>query len=347
MIQVLEELRKRVDLGLIVARPNGRLTIFDYTNQCMFDRAWDEYTMQARGLVLDDQGKIVARPWRKFFNVNERPETKLEALPSETPELSDKMDGSMIIVFHDEETGWRAITRGCWENVQTKYANAWLAQNSKVLHRDNTYMFELIAPWNRLVIPYAKDELILLGIVKTGPGEDASYAQVANYAQNHGLKAVKFETRPLSEISLEDPKVRDREGFVARYSNGLRVKLKYRQYMLLHKILTGLSVKGIWETLSTNNEPSFVDVPDEFMEWFRKQRDGLKKAYSEIEEKAKVVFAATPTLPSRKDYALAFQKTPELMPILFLMLDKRPYAEMIWDRIKPKGKSGTFQVDQE
>lgn len=344
---MLEELRKRVDLGLIAARPNGRLTIFDYTNHCMFERAWDEYTMQARGLVLDDQGKIIARPWRKFFNANERPETRLEALPAETPELSDKMDGSMIIVFHDDQTGWRAITRGCWDNVQTKYANAWLEKNHQVLDKKNTYIFELIAPWNRLVIPYAKDEMILLGIVETTSGKDASYAQVSIAASAMGFPAVKFETKPISSISLEDPKIRDREGYVARYSNGLRVKLKYQQYMILHKILTGLSVKGIWETLSTNNEPSFENVPDEFMEWFRKQRDGLKKSYSEIEEKAKVLFKSIPPQPTRKDYAVEYRKYPDLCPILFLMLDKHPYAELIWDKIKPKGQSGTFQVNQE
>lgn len=343
---MLDELKKRVEQGYVNARQNGRLTIFDYTNHCMFERAWDEITVQARGLVLDDQGKVIARPWAKFFNINERPETKLEALPAETPELSDKMDGSMIIIFHDEQTGWRAITRGCWENEQTKYANAWLAQSHRRLHRDNTYMFELIAPWNRIVIPYAKEELILLGIVKTASGEDASYAQVSDYAQNYGFKAVKFETKPLSEISLEDPKVRDREGFVARYSNGLRVKLKYQQYMMLHKILTGLSVKGIWEILSTGNEPTFDNVPDEFMAWYAQQRDGLKTAFSEIEAKAKAIFASTPAQPSRKDYASIFTKKGIMAPILFSMLDNKPYAEIIWDRIKPKGQTGTFQVDE-
>lgn len=345
---LIEELRKRVDLGLIAARPNGRLTIFDYTNHCMFERAWDEFTTQARGLVLDDQGRIVARPWPKFFNLNERPETRLEALPTETPELSEKLDGSMIIVFHDQvEKRWRAITRGCWENPQTKYANAWLGKNTPALDVRNTYMFELIAPWNRLVIPYAEEEMVLLGIVRTDTGEDASYAQVGAYAQNYGLKAVGFETKPISSISLEDPKVRDREGYVARYSNGLRVKLKYKQYMILHKILTGLSVKGIWETLSVNNEPSFENVPDEFMDWFRKQRDGLKKAYREIEEKAKAAFSSTPPQPTRKDHAIAFQKHKDLTGILFLMLDKKDYSEIIWDKIKPKGQSGTFQVNQE
>lgn len=67
---MLDELRKRIDDGLITATPNGRLTIYNYSNHCVYERAWDEYTMAARGLVLDDTGRILARPWPKFFNLN-------------------------------------------------------------------------------------------------------------------------------------------------------------------------------------------------------------------------------------------------------------------------------------
>lgn len=344
---MLEELRKRVDKGLVVARPNGRLTIFDYTNHCMFERAWDEFTMQARGLILDDQGQIVARPWAKFFNLNERPETRLEALPSETPELSEKMDGSMIVVFHDDvEKRWRATTRGCWDNPQTKYANGWLEKNAQVLEPGKTYIFELVAPWNRLVIPYAKEEMILLGIIETASGKDSTYSEVAQEGRKMGLKSVAFQSKPISELDLADPTIKFQEGYVARFSNGLRIKLKYQQYMALHKVMTGLSVKGIWEILSVGNEPTFDNVPDEFMDWYRKQRDGLKAAYSQIEEKARAAFNATPKLPSRKEYAAAFRQHKDLSGILFLMLDKQPYHEIIWDRIKPFGQSGTFQVEE-
>lgn len=344
---MLEELRKRVEQGLVVARQNGRLTIFDYTNHCMFERAWDEYTMQARGLILDDQGQVVARPWAKFFNLNQRPETRLEALPAETPELSEKMDGSMIVVFYDDvESRWRATTRGCWDNVQTKYANAWLEKNAGPLTPGNTYIFELVAPWNRLVIPYAKEEMILLGIVETVSGRDSTYAEVAREAKVMNLRPVAFQSKPIADVDLADPTIQFQEGFVARFSNGLRVKLKYQQYMALHKVMTGLSVKGIWETLSVGNEPTFDNVPDEFMDWYRKQRDGLKSAFSQIEEKAKAVFNSTPKQPSRKDYAAAFMKHRDLAGILFLMLDGQSYQEIIWDKIKPFGPSGTFQVDE-
>lgn len=343
---MLVELLKRVDQGYVNARPSGRLTIFDYSNHCVFERAWDEITLQARGLVLDDQGQVVARPFRKFFNLGERPETRLEALPAETPELSEKLDGSMIIVFHDDvENRWRAITRGCWENAQTIYANEWLENHGHRLEPGQTYLFELIAPWNRIVIPYAKTELVLLGIVDTATGKDLSYAETAVIALRNGLRPVGFESKPLVEIDLNDPKVRDKEGFVARYSNGLRVKLKYAEYLSLHKVLTGLSIKGLWELLSTGKEPTFENVPDEFMDWYRKQRDGLRKAYSEVETRATEAFASVPAQPTRREYATEFLKHKDLAPILFLMLDHRDYTEVIWDRIKPKGQTATFQQD--
>lgn len=345
---MLEELKKRVDLGHVSAIPDGRLTIFNYTNHCVFENGWDEFTMAARGLVLDDQGKVIARPFKKFFNLNQRPETRLEALPAETPELSEKYDGSLLIVFMDPyQARWRAITRGCWENVQTKYAETWLKENRDVLDIRRTYLFELIAPWNRIVIPYDKEDMVLLGIVDTASGKDWSYAEVEKEGEITGLRTVEFESKPLDSIALDNPKIRDKEGFVARFSNGLRVKLKYTQYIALHKVLTGLSVKGIWEILSVGNDPNFENVPDEFMDWYRKQRDGLKKAFLEIEAKAQAVFQATPKLETRKDYAMVFTKHGPLAGILFSMLDKKPYAETIWNQIKPHGPTGTFQVDQE
>src|SRR4051812_11954403 len=113
------ELRSRVEQGYVVAARCEHLTVYNYSTKCVYEEAWDEITMAARGLVLDDSGVVIARPWPKFFNLNERPETMLAALPQETPELAEKYDGSLVVLFYDLVTGqWRAITRGCWDNEQ-------------------------------------------------------------------------------------------------------------------------------------------------------------------------------------------------------------------------------------
>jgi hypothetical protein len=334
-------LEERVADGRIVAQKNGRLTLYNYSNRTVFERLWDEYTMAARGLVLDDTGRVIARPWKKFFNHGERVN---DVLPAEVPELATKYDGSLLIVFHDGDS-WRAVTRGCWDNVQTQYAYGWLKDHDHKLMKERTYLFELVAPWNRIVLHYPKDDMILLGMVETESGRDFSYNETRVYALRWDLSPVQFEVKPLECLNLEDPAIKNEEGYVARFSNGYRVKLKYRQYMLLHKIVTGLSIKGIWEILASGNQPDFSNVPDEFMGWYRKQRDRIQAKYDGILETAKAAFAAVGKQETRKDYALAFKKYPEIQGALFRLLDGGNPGEVIWKMCKPEMHE-VFKVDE-
>ena len=59
----------------------GNISSFNYTDKAFYDRVWDAQTTKARGLYLDTmKGKVTARAYDKFFNINERPETKFEML---------------------------------------------------------------------------------------------------------------------------------------------------------------------------------------------------------------------------------------------------------------------------
>jgi RNA ligase len=330
-----------VSEGWVNATRDGDLTIYNYSNRAVFEREWNEFTMAARGLVLRDNGQIVARPWKKFFNLGERPDDKL---PVETPELSKKYDGSLIVVFFDD-VKWRAVTRGCWENVQTQYAARWLERHDGKLQKGFTYLFELVAPWNRIVVHYPKDDMILLGMVATETGEDFSYREVRNEALRVGLSPVEYDTRPIESLNLEDPAIKNEEGFVARFSNGFRVKLKYRQYILLHKIVTGLSIKGIWEILASGNQPDFSNVPDEFMGWYRKQRDKIQAKFDGLKGEAVALFQSIGKKNSRKDYALEYTKHSDVAGALFRLLDGKDPAEVIWKRCRPEVHE-VFKVDE-
>lgn len=338
------ELDKRVEQKLVTVTKSGPLSLYNYSNSCVYEKQWDEYTMAARGLVIHDDGRIIARPWPKFFNMGERPETMPDALPAETPELSMKYDGSLLVVFFDGER-WRAVTRGCWENIQTKYANEWLTQNHHRLMVGYTFLFELVAPWNRIVVHYAQADMVLIGVIETESGNDWTYAAVQNYAQDRKLTPLRFERKPLTELKLDDPAIKNEEGFVARFSSGLRVKLKYKQYLYLHKIVTGLSVKGIWEILASGNEPDFSNVPDEFMGWYTKQRDKIKTEYEKVEQLAVLVYSQIGKRETRKDYAEQFTKHPAIAGALFRMLDGKPHAELLWKQVKPNAHE-VFKVDE-
>jgi RNA ligase len=327
----------------------GGLTIYKYTSKCDLEGNWNFHTKMARGLILDDSGKIVARPFTKFWNLNQRPETNANVLPAETPELSDKLDGSLIVTFFNPETGaWQGVTMGSWDNDQTRYANPWLAARRDKLDPAYTYLFEIVGPWNRIVVFYPETRMVLIGVVHTESGEDWSYTQVREFGTKAGLETVRFERRPFQEIDFNDPRITNEEGYVARYSNGLRVKLKYAEYFRLHKILTQLSIKGVWELLSTGQptEEVLKNVPDEFRNWFNVERAKILERKKKIEDEAKKVFAGCPICSSRKEYAAYFTKfEPPIPGICFRMLDGKPHDDIAWKCAKPETHE-TFHVDE-
>jgi len=204
-------------------------------------------------------------------------------------------------------------------------------------------MFELVAPWNRIVVFYPKDEFILTGVIHTLSGEDYSYAWIREYGNKVGLKTVDYEVRPASDVDLSDPNIVNQEGYVARYSNGFRVKLKYDQYMMLHKIMTTWSVKGIWEALSQGKDVDLTGLPEEFRVWFDKNKTTMHDRVRDIEYRAKAVFEKAPVNASRKEYAAYFTQFPDVSAILFRMLDKRLYADIVWRMVKPSNAKTFFQ----
>lgn len=337
--------------GYLKALPFGGLTLYNYTTKTVLEANWNHHTMTARGLVLDGDSNVIARPWPKFFSLNERPETNMNRLPDETPELAEKLDGSMIVCFWNPETNkWQAITRGSWDNTQGQYGNKWLEQYGERLNKEHTYMFELVAPWNRIVVFYPKDEMIMTGIINTLSSEDFSYAKVREYGEKVGLKTVNYEIRPAASVDLDDPNILNQEGYVARYSNGFRVKLKYGQYLILHRIMTTWSLKGMWEALSQGTTLDMKGMPEEFKDWFDTNKTTMVDGVRELETRAKRVYAERPIPPTnsekqiRKEMAAYFAKWPNLSAICFRMLDDKPYADLLWKAVKPKNAQTFFQA---
>jgi len=66
-----DALRRCVKEGLVSARTDetGEVWIYNYTPWAQARRVWTPETMAARGLILDSDGYVIARPFPKFFNL--------------------------------------------------------------------------------------------------------------------------------------------------------------------------------------------------------------------------------------------------------------------------------------
>jgi RNA ligase len=109
-----EVLNKYFEKGLVYKQihPTLPLTIWNYTETVQYEGLFDDVTLQTRGLVTDGNGKVVAQPFKKFFNMEEGKHTT-------TPEFDvyDKMDGSLGILFNYEGE-WVMATRGSFTSDQ-------------------------------------------------------------------------------------------------------------------------------------------------------------------------------------------------------------------------------------
>jgi len=102
------KLQEEVDAKRVNEIKLGDLSLFTYSEQCVYDRLWNKYNTIARGLVLDVVNKeVVATPFPKFFNYGE----EKVALPDEPFEAYEKYDGSLGIAFYYQDQ-WHVTRLG-------------------------------------------------------------------------------------------------------------------------------------------------------------------------------------------------------------------------------------------
>jgi RNA ligase len=277
-----ELLEKYHNDGLLLKQthPVLDLTIWNYSQKVQYDRLWDDVTRQCRGLVTNSDGDIIARPFKKFFNYEEYLENTPEMIPNEPFEVFEKMDGSLGILFNYEDQ-WVLSTRGSFTSEQSIKGTELLKKyDYNRLPKGHTYLFEIIFFENRIVCNYDFEDLILLGIIETKTGEeinlynDEDYdggIRFKNLMTNLGFKIVKKYDGLNDYDNLKSIISNDAEGFVIRFKNGFRMKIKGDEYCRLHRILTNISNRDLWEYLKHNKRLDEIleKVPDEFYKWVK------------------------------------------------------------------------------
>lgn len=336
--QQLKRIKKYVSDKYIseTKHPDLGLWIYNYTHKCEYEQMWDDITMMCRGLILDGQGNIVARPFKKFFNYEEHIQKGFD-IPSEDFEVYEKYDGSLGILYFDGETP-KLATRGSFTSEQAIKGTEILQRDFLYypFRKDRTYLFEIIYPENRIVVDYGeKEEVIILAVINTETGEELPIP-------SNQFKDFKTPRRydGIKDISeLKEKEEENREGYVIRFESGLRMKLKFEEYKRLHRLVTETNSKRIWECLKDDKPVCELLnwVPNEFSNWVMKTITELENQYREIEEEAEREFNEIKDISNRKDFAEQAKKK-RTKPILFKMRDGEDYSETIWKMIKPKAE---------
>ena len=138
--------------------------------------------------------------------------------------------------------------------------------------------------------------------------------------------------------------IENEEGFVLYYPKANKhIKIKFEEYMRLHKIMTQVSKIGIWESMrfGTSMERVLKDVPDEFFDWVRDEKKKIQDDYDEIYKVcSKCVESEVFKDLTRKQQAEYIQNTvpKQYRGIVFMMIDGKDYKDLIYKHIRPKGQ---------
>jgi RNA ligase len=192
---------------------------------------------ECRGIIFDTEGRIMSRPFHKFFNVNEREETQTHVLALDLlfdHVIMEKMDGSMIRPVRVNGMVRLATKMGVTdiaieaEKLLSAEQYEWLED---VMNINVTPIFEYIAPTNKIVIEYTEPRLVLLAMRNNISG---------NYYMPH---SAPFEVVPqygsvdggLDEYIARARKQQGREGDIIRFADGHMIKIKNDWYVRIHK----------------------------------------------------------------------------------------------------------------
>jgi RNA ligase len=168
----------------------------------------------------------------------------------------------------------------------------------------------------------------------------------------------------------------DDEGFVLRFADGTRVKVKYAEYVRLHRLMTGVTERDVWRAVAFDDMmarrfllkdiapvlkcskdeldkmlaapygalATIVDgTPDEFDAWIRSVEASLLERQNALLQEAVLAYTNVMALVGAGDrgtFARTLMETygshKTVMSLCFSLLDNKPLLPTIWKSLYPE-----------
>ncbi len=351
-----EQVRKReeyVAQGLIRSdrTDDGTLAVYTYTDACTFANAWDDVTRNSRGHIYNvESGECVAWAFPKFFNLGENLESQGELFAWDGPyEILDKLDGWLGVLYRHEGK-FKVSTRGSFHSSGSLWATEEIQKyDLGCLPEEATLCFEILTP-EQLIILYYVDErkLVILAAFNRLTGDEYTRDEVSYWARQIGLPLVVLHPlMPLEELKRKQKELEKVEGFVIRFPDGRRVKVKTEWYLDLARIMSNLTPIVVWEAMKDGKVgQSFLEkVPEELRRLAESYVARIEGQYARVRQHIEVI--VRPILAQfggdRRGLGCYSQEhAAELGPArsaLFLLRDGKSdkFDEMIKELIYPSG----------
>lgn len=279
---------------------------------------------ECRGLILDEaeDWRVISRPFDKFFNYGEGHASPIDW---STAHVQEKLDGSLTTIYWYDKT-WHVATSGSPDgggqvhgldfNFAQLFWKTFKDMGLKVPPHgcvDINFMFELMTPFNRIVVPHAKSHMKLIGVRDRFSGQEFSVYDQRFAAL--GYPTVRsFPLTSFDAIMASFPDIPGivQEGYVVVDGNFKRNKIKNPQYVAIHHMRgeDGPTPKRMLQVARTGEGS---EVLTHFPEW--------KPLYDDVKTKFDALLAEL-----EAGYVDSCQKTDAIQPPLSKAQTQKEFA---------------------
>jgi len=344
-LEVVEKVAKSHPMFKCSTHPTLPLKLFSYrfADPTVFS---DPVARELRGIVFDDRGNLVARPFHKFFNLGEQ---LCEVSEDETAVSTLKIDGSLAIAF--EYRGDLVFaSKGSFKSFVVEGAYRLADDRIRDLvheFRGKTVLFEYVDPNHPVVLTYPKPELRLIGIRDNASGEYIPATEIVEIAESYELPhtTIVHSDTTVGEIAKEVRGWQGEEGVVA-YAESDLCKIKSQWYLRTHSVASWIVAENMSvvekrvKKMYINNE--IDDIYPHLPETHREIVDRIiRKANKEIEDFTKTVKAVLAKVSemSRKNAAIRMKELgvdKAVMAVVFRVMSGISVEQAVYESFKKR-----------
>lgn len=296
----------------------------------------EKIVQQCRGIILNESNnwEIISYPYDKFFNYGE---SCADEINWDNATVYDKLDGSLMVLYYYDNQ-WQVQSSGTADasgkvglfsfSFAELFWRVWQELNYFLpLEIDYCFMFELLTPYNRIVVQQNNNNLVLHGVrnIQTLREENPQY-----WGEKYGFNVVKiFPLQNWQEIKSACEKLNplEGEGYIIcdasvneeiENNSFKRVKVKSPRYVAWAHFAQNFSMRKMLEIIVKNEGDEFLVY---YPQWTKLYQETMNK-YNELVIKIENIYDQYKDISKQKDFALAVKNLP-YSGILFSLRNKK------------------------
>lgn len=243
----------------------------------------EEICKEARGLILDTQDnfRVVRYAFKKFFNVDEGFAAKLDW---DSAVATEKIDGSIMSVWFARDK-WHLSTNGTIDAFKAElngvgpyktfgelFESVLPLSTFANYNKHRCWTFELVSPYNKVVIDYPETKVYLLSVRDMDSLEELCLDAVEMIADANGLTVPeRYDLNNEADYrKVVEQMPEGHEGIVVRDVNGERVKIKTLLYFEMHRAKNNgvITLERIVDLIRANDHYEFLSYFPEYQSVF-------------------------------------------------------------------------------